>query len=276
MLLENLRFYKGEKANSEKFAKSLASLGDIYINDAFSVSHRKHASIVGVPKFLPSAAGFLLEKEIKVLSAVIKEPKRPLIVIVGGKKLGTKLKVIKKFLTISDHLLLGGQIANAILAGKGIVVNNFLTEVNLIREIQSIRLTDPKLHLPVDAVVGLSNLDKEYAHKIAIGKVRKEEEIYDIGPETIRIFSEIINSGKTVLWNGPLGYVEDQRFVNGSFSIADAIIRSGVFSIVGGGDTSAFLAKYGLRDRFSHVSTGGGAMLEFLANETLPGIEALK
>ena len=276
VLLENLRFYKGEEANDEKFAKSLASLGDIYVNDAFSVCHREHASIVSLPKLLPSAAGFSLEKEVKILLDVIKKPKRPLVVIIGGKKLNTKIAVIKKLLEISDHLLLGGQIANAILTGKGIVVGRFLEQGELAKEVSDIQLTNPKLHLPVDAIVGLSNLDKGYIHKVAVGKVRSEEEIYDIGSETIRIFSDIINAGKTVLWNGPLGYVEDQRFVNGSFSIADVIIRSGAFSIVGGGDTSAFLEKYGLRERFSHVSTGGGAMLEFLVKETLPGIEALK
>jgi phosphoglycerate kinase len=275
ILLENLRFYRGEVLNDKEFARSLSTLGEVYINDAFSVCHRNHASIVALPKFLPSAAGLLLEKEINSLLAVIKNPKRPLIAIIGGKKIQTKIKLIKKFLDLADHLILGGQIANAIFAGKGLAIGKFLTQTQLIDEISKIELTNPKLHLPIDALVGLANLDKDYSRQTAIGKVREEEEIFDIGPETIHIFSEIISSGKTILWNGPLGYIEDERFINGTFSIADKIIKTRAFSVVGGGDTNAFLAKYGLRKSFSHVSTGGGAMLAFLAGERLPGIEVL-
>ncbi len=211
-LLENLRFNKGEQENSKDFAQELAKLGDIYINDAFSVCHRKHASIVSLPKLLPSAAGLLLQKEVKMLSRIIEKPKRPLVVIIGGVKAKTKRKLLKKFQEQADHLLLGGKIG-----GPGL----------------------------------------------------------DIAPKTIKQFSEIIKNAKTILWSGPLGKIEDKRYMKGSLAVAKAIIKSSAFSVVGGGDTNAFLAKHGLRDKFGYVSTGGGAMLEFLSGNKLPGLEAL-
>jgi len=303
LLLENLRFHKGEEefaedslhltphpalrgsANEENFAKELAKLADIYINDAFGACHRNHASIVLLPKYLPSGAGLLLEKEIKVLSKILKRPWRPLVAIIGGIKISTKIKVIEKFLEKADHLILGGQIANSILEGKGLHSPTALLPEGLapelIKKIEEINLTNPKLHLPVDGVISLADLkaglQENYLRKGAIGQVRKEEMVYDIGPETIKFFSQIIKEAKMILWSGPLGMYEEKKFEVGTKEIAENIIRNySAFKIAGGGDTVSAIAKFGLIDKFDHVSTGGGAMLEFLSKEKLPGIEALR
>ncbi len=277
ILLENVRFYREEKDNDLEFAKKLASLGEVFVNDAFSVSHRMHASVVSIPKYLPSCAGFLMEEEVKNLSKVIEDPKRPLIAIVGGAKLETKIQAIIKFLEIADHLLIGGRIANTILAAKGIAIGRFLINPELEKMAAKIELTNPKIHLPIDGKVSLVPIDPEYIHVAAVGKIRKEEECFDIGPETVELFSGILKIAKTIVWNGPLGYFENEKFAKGTLSIAEAIARSKAFSIAGGGDTVAFLHKYGFLDKFNHVSTGGGAMLDFIAkNGRLPGIEVLE
>lgn len=228
-LLENLRFNKGEKENDDNFAKELAQLGDIYINDAFGVCHRKHASVVGVPKYLPSGAGFLLEKEIEVLSKVLKNPERPLVVIIGGNKIESKAKVIEQFLEKADYVLIGGRIA------------------------EQIKDKSNKLYIPVDSKNG-----------------------FDIGPKTIKIFSEIIKKARTILWAGPLGKFEDSVYEQGTKKVAKLIVKNNqAFKIAGGGDTIFALTKFGLRDKFDHISTGGGAMLQFLSGEELPGLKAL-
>jgi len=276
LLLENLRFHKEEEENNLGFAQKLSKLGDIYINDAFGCCHRAHASIVGIPQFLPSGIGLLLEKEINTLSEALKKSASPLIVIIGGIKIATKIKLIERFLKKADHLLLGGKIAYEILAGKGICPGGPLPEGEILKKIEKINLTNPKLHLPIDAALCLKTLEEGYFRQASLGQIRKEEEIFDIGPETINLFSEIIKGAKTVIWNGPLGHFEDERFAKSSLSIANAIIKSKAFSIAGGGDTDAFLAKYNLREEFDHVSTGGEAMLAFLSGEKLPGIEVLK
>lgn len=278
LLLENLRFHKEEEENDEKFAKELARLGDIYINDAFGVCHRAHASVVRIPKYLPSGTGLLLEKEIKILSKVLKEPWRPLIVILGGVKISTKIKLIEDFLKKADHLILGGEIANAILIGKGISLGKPpLEEKEIMKKIEKIDLTNSKLHLPVDGIISLEKMDENYLREGAIGSIRKEEKVFDIGPETIKIFSKIIETAKMIFWNGPLGMFEEKRFENGTKEITQNIARNySAFKIAGGGESTFVLNKYGLLDKFDHVSTGGGAMLEFLSGEKLPGLEALK
>jgi len=236
LLLENLRFYKEEKENNEGFARGLAKLGDIYINDAFGACHRAHASIVGVPKHLPSGIGLLLEKEIKVLTELMKKPKKPLIAIVGGTKVQSKVKLADKISEIADFVLISGLIKKAI---KG----------------EAIQLKHPqKIVEPIDET----------------GKGK------DIGPKTVDLFKEKISQAETVFWVGPLGKIEEEEFLKGSEEIAKAIIKSNVFSVVGGGETVELIAKLGLTEKFNHVSTGGGAMLAFLSEEKLPGIEALK
>lgn len=281
ILLENLRFHKEEEKGELRFAKELSKLADIYINDAFGTCHRAHASIVGVPKYLPSAIGLLIEKEIKILSKVLEEPWSPLVVIIGGVKIATKIKAIEQFFKKADHLLLGGEIANVFLRVKRVYLRKVLPGKEIIKKIEKISLTDPKLHLPIDAVISLENIEegiKEgYFREAALGQVRKEEGVYDIGPETIKIFSKVIAEAKMIVWNGSLGVYEKKLFERGTKEIARAIVRNyAAFKIVGGGDTVSSLSKFGLRDRFDHVSTGGGVMLDFLSGEKIIGLEALK
>jgi len=294
ILLENIQFNAGENKNDSNFAKTLASYADIFIMEAFGQSHRNYASIAGIPKYLPAAAGFLLEKEIKVLSKVLENPVRPLIVIVGGVKIESKIGVISRFLEIADHLLLGGEVANAILIGKGLSLGKSLigdkgmTEKGeedksssspfaVARVIEEINITNPKLHLPVDGFISLEKRQEDYFREGAIGTIKKEEKIFDIGPETIKIFSEIIKEAKMILWSGPLGLSEEKKFEKGTKETAENIVKNkNAFKIIGGGDTIAAVDKFGLLQEFDHVSTGGGAMLEFLSGEKLPGIEALK
>jgi len=281
LLLENLRFYKEEQENDENFAKNLASLGDIYLNDAFATCHRAHASIVGIPKFLPAGSGLLLEKEIKMLSKILENPERPLIIIIGGKKIGDKVNFAYRFLEKADQLLLGGKIANAILLIKGLclgdgVLEEEISEKKIINRIKKIELTNPKLHLPIDALISLENLKGDYLREGAIGNVRREESIFDIGPDTIKIFSEIIKSAKTIFWTGPMGFFEKKEFENGTKEIAKSIAKnSSAFKIAGGGDTITALNKFGLLNKFDYISTGGSALLVFLSGEKLPGLTAL-
>jgi phosphoglycerate kinase len=236
LLLENIRFYKEEEENDEDFSKKLAKLGDIYINNAFANSHRGHASMTGVPKYLPSAAGLTLTKEVEILSGLIKNSNRPLVAIIGGKKIEiTKLNLINKFSEIGDWVLIGDLVKNEIKE-KGILL--------------------------------------KYPQKIMepIGDVKAK----DISFKTIALFKEKISLAKTVFWNGPLGLIEKEEFSRGSKEIAQAVIKSRAFSVIGGGDTIGFINKLGLIDKFSYVSTGGGAMMAFLSGEKLPGIEALR
>lgn len=235
VLLENLRAHKEEEGNDDGFARQLADLGDIYVNDAFGVSHRSHASLVGVPKYLPSFAGFLLEREVSGLKRIRKSPRKPLIAIIGGAKVETKTAAIDALLSKADFILVGGLIACE------------LKEKN-------IKLADSrKIIFPSGNVCA-----------------------FDIDEQAIRLFEEKIKTAKTVFWTGPLGKVEKKEFQKGSLRIAKAIIKSGAYSVAGGGETTWFLGKCGLLKKFSHVSTGGGAMLAFLAGKKLPGLEALK
>jgi len=275
LLLENLRFFSGEEQNDEAFARKLAGLGEIYINDAFATSHRSHASIVGIPKFLPSGAGLLLKEEIITLSSIIKNPKRPLITILGGAKLETKLPCLMSFLNKADHLIIGGMLAPVILAIQKISIKGQHFDEKLEEEVKKIELTNPKLHMPIDALVGLRDHQLDYLRQAGVGKIRNEEQMFHIGPEGVRIFSSIIQEAGTIIWNGPLGLTEDERFANGTLAVASAILRTSAFSVIGGSDTNAFLAKNNLRDKFGYVSTGGGAMLEFLSGKEFPGIKAL-
>ena len=229
VFLDNLRLDEREKENSDEFAKELAKLGDIYINDAFGVCHRKHTSVVGIPKYLPSGAGFLLEKEIKVLSNILENSEHPLVAIIGGVKIESKAKVIEQFLEKADYVLIGGRIA------------------------EQTKNKSNKLYIPVDSKNG-----------------------FDIGQKTIKIFSEIIKKARTILWAGPLGKFEDPAYEQGTKQIAEEISKNDkAFKIAGGGDTIFALTKFGLRDKFDHISTGGGAMLQFLSGEELPGLKAL-
>ncbi len=275
-LLENLRFYPGEKKNDIAFAKAVAQLGEIYISEAFSVAHRSHASIVHLPQLIPSGIGFLFGKELTVLLRVREDPIRPLVTIIGGVKISSKMAAAHKLLSLSDHLLLGGQIANMILRVKGISLGKPWPEEKIIELIKNFKLTNTKIHLPVDVVVSPNQHGETYIRETGPGSVRKEEEIFDIGPETIETFSKIIGQAKTIIWAGPLGLAEDEKFRKGTASVAKKISENReAFSLIGGGDTINNIKKLGLSDKFSYVSTGGGAMLAYLTNEAMPGIKAL-
>lgn len=276
LLLENLRFHKGEEDNDDNFAKELAELGDLYINDAFATCHRDDASIAVVPKYLPSVAGLLLDKEVRVLSRLLQNPWRPLVVVIGGVKIEDKLTVISQFLDKADHVLLGGEISNTLLQAKGIIVGKPMGPPEVVEKVKKLDLTNPKVHLPIDALITLENRQEQYFRTGGVGSVKKEESVFDIGPETIKVFSEIIKSAKMILWSGPLGMFEEKNFEKGTKHIAESIARNhSAFKVAGGGDTISALNKFNLIDKFDHVSTGGGAMLEFVSGKKLPGLVAL-
>jgi len=285
LILENVRFCPGEEKNSPKFAKELAKLGDVFINEAFAVSHRKHASIAGVPKYLPAVAGMLFEKEIKELNKILHKPKRPLVIIIGGAKIITKIKIIKKSLERADKLLLGGALADTIFAAKGLELGKSLVEKGMFKIVNDLDIDNSKLELPIDFVCQTclagrqaclpARQDLEISIK-GINAVKKNESVFDIGPRTVGLFLESIKKAKMITWNGPLGLIEKEPFDRGSEFIARAIAKSRAYSIIGGGDTVAFIKKLKLEKKINYISTGGGAMLEYLANETLPGIEVLR
>lgn len=259
VLLENLRFYKEEEENNQEFAKKISQLGDIFINEAFSVSHREHASIVSIVKYLPSTFGILFEKELEVLSKILKDPKHPFVVIVGGIKIATKMKTVINLLEKADHLLLGGKMGEAVLA--------YMDSTD----------TNKKINMPLDGIIGLRDQTDKRIRMESLATIKKEEDIFDIGPKTIKLFKRIIREAKTILLNGPLGMYENKRFEKGTREILNAITNNkSAFKVAGGGDTISAIKKFGLTEKFDFLSTGGGAMLKFLAGEKLPGIEALK
>jgi len=275
-LLENLRFQAGEKNNQSDFAQQLAKLGEVYVNDAFGAAHRGHASIVGLPQYLPSCAGLLLEKEIKALSKILLQPVHPLVVIIGGVKISTKIKVIKNFLKQADDLLLGGALANTVIRAKGLAIGKSVVEEEVVDEVKKLELTDTKLHIPVDVVVSINAQGQAPSRIMPVGQTEEKEMILDIGPDTIQLFNRIISQAKMVVWNGPMGVFEVAKFASGSRAVAQAVAQSPAFSVVGGGDTITLLEQLNLTNKIGHISTGGGAMLKFLAGEKLPGLEALE
>ncbi|MDP2638706.1 MAG: phosphoglycerate kinase [Candidatus Azambacteria bacterium] len=256
-LLENIRKYEGEEKNDSEFAKKLAEPFDLYVNDAFSESHRNYASVAAITQFLPSYAGFSLMKEIENLKKVLNFQKKEKSLVLGGAKIDIKFSVIKNFLDKAEHILIGGAVANIFLEAKNIDIKKSLSDKGFLSEAKEFLKKNTNIFIPEDYI--MSN-----------------DMILDIGEKTISQFIAIISKSKIVIWNGPLGKVEDKKFSNSSKKIADAIIKSGAFSVVGGGDTIAFLEKINLIDRFSYVSTGGGAMLTFLAGNELPGLIALE
>jgi len=272
LLLENIRFNSGEEKNSSKLAKELAGFGDIFINEAFAVSHREHASIVGIPKFLPSAAGFVLEREINELNKILFKPEKPFVAIIGGVKISTKIKVINKFLKIADYVLIGGALANTIFASQGFGMGDSVIEKEAFSEIKKINLKSKKLFLPVD--LGVWD-NKRFFYK-EINEVGDGEKALDVGPKSIALFSDLARKARTIVWNGPLGLITQRPFDRASRALVEAISKSKAYSIAGGGDTIAFVREIKKEEVFDHLSTGGGAMLDYLANETLPGVEALE
>ncbi len=276
ILLENLRFHPEEKANDEIFAKELAALGEIYVNDAFGVSHRPHASVGAITEFLPNCAGFLMEAEVRNLTRAREARENPLCVVIGGAKISTKIKLIESFFDKAHDIILGGALANTVLHAQGIGVGRSMIEEDVSKHVKKLSFYSAKIHLPVDTVLCADKEGKGASRVGPVGKVGPEELILDIGPDSEELFSKVISEAKMVIWNGPLGYFETETFAHGSRAVAEAIVASRAWSVVGGGETVSFIKKLGLLDKFSFVSTGGGAMLEFLAGEPMPGIEALE
>ncbi|MDD5146499.1 MAG: phosphoglycerate kinase [Candidatus Pacebacteria bacterium] len=276
ILLENLRFNKGEEANDLHLAMQLAKLGDFYINEAFSVCHREHASVALLPKLLPHCPGLELADEVEFLSKIRDNPQRPFTVIIGGAKLDSKMKVIDKFVALADHILFGGDVADVILAVKGICLGCSWPAREVIEKIQYLKITSSKIHLPIDAIISPDRTGKSYTREGAPGTLRYDEEILDIGPETIKKFGEIIKGSATIFWSGPLGLVENERFERGTVEVARILAQNKrALKVLGGGDTVPVLNKHGLMNSFSFISVGGGAMLSFLAREKMPGLAAL-
>lgn len=275
LLLENIRFYPGEKANDPLFAKQLSSLADIYVNDAFGVCHRKDASIVSIPQFLPHYAGLLLEKEITMLNKVIHHPEKPLVAILGGSKVSTKIELVTKLLQLADTVLIGGGMANTFLAAQRFSIGKSFYEPDAISFAKQLLTMaygkKTKMVLPQDAIVKGTSI-----HESSVKTIRANESIMDIGSETQALFGQHIATARTIIWNGPVGKFEDPAFARGTEFIYYAITQNQeALSVVGGGDTLAAMKNKDYRDKITHISTGGGAMLEYIEKGTLPGIEAL-
>lgn len=274
ILLENIRFYPEEEKNDFEFVKKIASFGSVFVMDAFAMLHRDEASVVGVAKILPSYAGLQLKREIETISKVLNAPDKPYVAILGGAKISTKIGLISKLLSIADDVLLGGALANTFFAAQNIRIGKSLYDaesVDMAKQIlNEMGQKKGKLHLPLDVIV-------ENSVAVDIHAVPDDKSILDIGPQTIAAFAEIISRAKTIVWNGPLGYTENEHYRVGTSGIFQAITqKEDVFSLIGGGDTIAAIADEPNRDKISHISTGGGAMLEFIEKGTLPGIEALR
>jgi phosphoglycerate kinase len=277
LVLENTRFHPEEEKNNPEMAKKLASLADIYVNDAFGSAHRAHASTEGVAHFLPAVAGFLMEEEIKYLGQAIANPKRPFIAILGGAKISDKIGVIRNLLTKADQILIGGGMANTFFKAQGYPIGDSLCEDEALDTArQLIKSGATHLRLPVDVVLG-DRFDAEAEMKvITMGPVPDGWRILDIGPATITNYGKTISTAGTIVWNGPMGVFEFPRFAEGTVGIAKAVAASKAVSIIGGGDSVSAINQAGLADRITHISTGGGASLEMLEGLALPGLVALQ
>lgn len=276
LMLENTRFYDGEKQNDPDFSAKLAVLGDIFVNDAFGTAHRAHASTVGVTAKLPAVAGFLIEKEIAFLGKAVSDPDAPYVVILGGAKVSDKIGVIENMLSKADTILIGGGMANTFFKAQGLEMGDSLVEDDVLDVATSLlEKAGGKILLPVDAVVA-DAFDNDANRKVvAIDQVEPGWRILDIGPKTVELFRRTLESAKTVAWNGPMGVFEMSNFATGTFAIAETLAEIDATTIIGGGDSASAVKKAGVDDQVSHVSTGGGASLEFLEGKTLPGIAAL-
>jgi len=278
-LLQNTRYREEETKNGEEFAKDLASLGDVFVNDAFGTSHRAHASNVGVASILPSALGFLVEKEVEIMGKALENPKRPFIAILGGAKVSDKIGVIENLLEKVDTILIGGGMAYTFLKAQGKEIGKSLVEedkIELAKEILSkAEKEGVKLILPVDSVVAKEVSDDVDCEVVSNDNIPSDEMGLDIGPKSIDLFREEILKAGTIVWNGPMGVFELNNFNKGTFAVAEALAESKAITIVGGGDSAAAVEKAGYKEKVTHVSTGGGASLEFLEGKELPGIAAI-
>ena len=275
LLFENIRFWQGEEKNDRDFAYMLAEWGEAYINEAFANCHRAHASMDMLARILPAYAGLHLEKEIRNLGAVMKSPKRPFVAVLGGAKLETKLPLITRFVRRADAVLIGGALANTLLSARGFSMGKSTIERDAVL-FSSPALKSKRIILPQDVIIVDTFERGSWPRVVAIDKVPQDVYVGDIGPKTIVHFSEILQKAAMIVWNGPLGYTELVQCREGTEKIAEVITKSAAFTLIGGGDSIAAVSRAKMLNKFSFVSTGGGAMLEFLAGKRLPGLEALK
>jgi phosphoglycerate kinase len=280
LLLENSRFYAGEKANDPEYAKALASLADLYVNDAFGAAHRAHATTVGVTEYLPSAAGFLMQKELNALGEVMENPESPFVAIMGGAKVSDKIDVIRNLITKVDYLIVGGGIANTFLLAKGYEVGDSLVEADkvelakeLMKEAEELGV---EIVIPDDVVIADDFAEDAESKVVKADQIPAGWQALDSGgPESLKRYKEIIKNAKTVIWNGPLGVFEMEKFAHGTLELAKALAESNAHSVIGGGDSAAAINMAGVADKMSHISTGGGASLMFFEGKELPGVAAL-
>jgi phosphoglycerate kinase len=279
-LIENVRFDPREEKNDPEFAKELAALGDCFVNDAFGAAHRAHASTVGVTEFLPSSAGLLLQREVDALSHVLNDAERPFALILGGAKVSDKIGVIDNLLERVDSVLVGGGMANTFLKAKGIDVGKSLVEEDNVEVAADVLARSDErgvnLILPADAIVAERMAEDAEASTVIVERVGPEQAIFDIGPESVKRFAGALKPARTIVWNGPMGVFEIDKFSSGTRGVANAVAASEGFTLVGGGDSVAAVEQLGVADQISHISTGGGASLEFLEGKKLPGIAALE
>jgi phosphoglycerate kinase len=276
VLLENSRFYPGETSNDPGFADQLAALADLYVNDAFGAAHRAHATTVGVAERLPAAAGLLMEEEIDYLDKVLKDPERPFVAILGGAKVSDKLGVIRSLLGTADSLLIGGAMGFTFFKAQGYEIGNSLVEDDYLEEAKRLMAeAGDRLVLPVDVVVAEVMEEGAESETVASGGIPSGKMGLDIGPQTVDLFEGHISGASTIFWNGPMGVFEIDAFAKGTEGVARAVAESRATSVVGGGDSVAAVNKLGLEDRMSHISTGGGASLEYVEGKELPGIAVL-
>lgn len=276
LVLENTRFYPEETKNDAQMSKDLASLADIFVNDAFGSAHRAHSSTTGIADYLPSAAGFLMEKEIQYLGNAIADPIRPFVAILGGAKISDKIGVIENLLKTADRILIGGGMANTFLKAQGFELADSLVEDEVLETAgKLLSLSEGKILLPVDLTLGDEfDADAEMIH-IPVGNVPAGWRVLDIGPLTVQLFDDVIGGAGTVVWNGPMGVFEFPKFAKGTFDVAQSVANSKAISIIGGGDSVSAINQSGLSDKITHISTGGGASLEMLEGLELPGLAAL-
>jgi phosphoglycerate kinase len=279
-MLENVRFEPGEEKNDPALARELAELADVYVNDAFGAAHRAHASTEGVAHLLPNAAGLLMARELEALGKVLASPDRPLVVLLGGAKISDKIGVIDRFMASADAILVGGGIANTLLKANGNELGVSLVEEDALATARSLiekaRSRGRELIVPTDVVVAPSVERAGEARVVATSEIGPDDAAFDIGPDTVDAFRDQIKRAGTIVWNGPMGLFEVEPFDRGTRAIAEAVAKSNAYSVVGGGDSVAALTLMGLADQISHISTGGGASLEFLEGKPLPGVVALE
>lgn len=276
LMLENTRFHAEEEKNNLDFAKRLASLGDVYVNDAFGSAHRAHASTEGVARFLPAVSGFLMEQELEYLGRAVANPEHPYIAILGGAKISDKILVVETLLAKCDKLIIGGGMANTFLAAQGLNMQDSLVEESSLETAKGIMAKSAdKLILPVDAVIADQFAEDANTQVVDVGKIPAGWRMLDVGPKTVGVYQAALNGAKLIVWNGPVGVFEMPKFAEGTFALARMLADSKAVTVIGGGDSASAVKKAGVAKQMTHVSTGGGASLEFLEGKELPGVAAL-